>query len=340
MKDSELESILNQTTQAINPIIMEVLTQGVDKKNQALVKYQVSTGGKRLRPALAVVCCRMLGGKMKDILYPAAGLEILHNYTLILDDIIDHSVTRRGKPTTWAKFGQSITEEIGGHYAASIFQAALRSPKPVQIAQLFVQTLKRVNDGQILDILFEQAGREREPYIRKNRYLRITNKDYLRMVGRKTAFLFQACCEAGGIVSGAKKREIEALRNYGFNLGIVFQVKDDLLDIFGKKETLGKKIGKDIQERKLGNRVILHALEELCPADRKKFLALIRRQKIGDKEIRAGVDLIKKTRSREKTYRFGKKFVGKAKRHLKLLPQNKWNKILARLADFALEREN
>ncbi len=116
-----IESILTKLARKVDPIIKKILILNVDRKFQELVKYPISAGGKRLRPALAIFSCQLLGGKLKDVLYPAAALEILHNYTLIIDDMIDNSILRRGKKTCWAKFGQSMAQCVGIDFAASIF---------------------------------------------------------------------------------------------------------------------------------------------------------------------------------------------------------------------------
>lgn len=338
-KNPKIDIILNKLTKPVEPIIEKLLTSYVDKKHQELVKYQIKTGGKRLRSALVIVSCRLLGGKLKDALYPAAGLEILHNYTLIVDDIIDNSNLRRGKLTTWLKFGTSIAQCVGIDYSASVVQATNRSKKPTELSELFAKVIKAIVDGEILDILFEQRGRENEDYVVKNRYLKITDRDYMKMISRKTALLFQTCCETGGIVAGDKEREIQNLRSYGFNLGIAFQIQDDILDIFGEEESFGKKIGKDIVEGKRGNIIILLALKEINLNDKKKLLGILRKKKINQKDIKAAVNLIKKTNSRQKAISLGKKYVEKAKKSLQQLPKNKWSEFLANLADFAIARE-
>jgi len=283
--------------------------------------------------------CQLLGGKIKDVLYPAAGLEILHNYSLIVDDIIDNSILRRGKPTAWAKFGKSIAQCIGIDYPAAAFQAANRSKEPIKISELFARTMKTIVDGEILDILFEQQGREDESYVVKNRYQNITEKDYFEMVNKKTAALFQTCCEAGGICAGAKEKELKVLRNYGFNLGIAFQITDDILDIFGEKGSTTKKIGRDIRERKEGNIIIHFALKKLSKRKKQRILRIMRKKEIKNKDIKEAVKLINQTRSRQKAYQFGQKFVEKAKKNLNSLSKNKWNDILREIAGFAIERE-
>jgi geranylgeranyl diphosphate synthase, type I len=333
------ESVFKKWTKLVDPKIKEILNVSVDKKTQELVNYQMTTGGKRLRPVLAIASCLCCGGRIKDILYPAAGLEILHNCTLVYDDIIDNSNKRRGKPTVWSRYGKSITECIGLDYAAAIFQAANKSKYPVGVSEIFARTLKEIVDGQILDILFEQSGRESERYITKNRFQRITQNNYLKMVSKKTASLIRACCETGAVSAGAKANEVKALKGYGFNLGIAFQIRDDILDIFGKEKEFGKKIGKDIQERKLGNIVIFYALEELKSVKEKnKLLAILKKNRVEGKDIKKALKLINKTKAQEKSLFLGVKYVKKAKETLRYLQENEWSKFLADLADFVIKR--
>ena len=180
MNSLEVKNFLNSTAKKINPMMKELLVSYVDIKNRKAVNYQISTGGKRVRPALAVASCKMLGGKLEDVLYPAVSLEILHNYSLIIDDIIDNSKLRRKEPTCWFKLGRSIAQCMGIDYSAAIFQGANRSKKPVEISELLAKTMKTLVDGQILDLLFEQSGRDDESYIKQNRYQRITDYNYFK----------------------------------------------------------------------------------------------------------------------------------------------------------------
>lgn len=337
--EKNLKNFFTKTTKIIDPKIKEILNIYVDKKTQKLLNYQIETGGKRLRPALALASCLVCDGKTKNIIYPATGLEILHNYTLIIDDIIDDGNLRRGKPTVWVKFGKSIAECIGIDYSVAIFQAANKSKNPIKISELFAKTLKIITDGQILDILFEQSGREDEKYVTTNRYKKITQQDYLKMISKKTAILFQSCCEIGGICAEVNKSQIITLKNYGFNLGIAFQAQDDILDIFGSTKKLGKGTGQDIKERKLGNIVVLYAIEELLPIEKKKILTIFKKIEINNKDIEEVIRLINKTKAKKKACLFREKYIQKAKESLKRLPKNKWNNILNDIASFIIERE-
>lgn len=337
-KRGDIKTVLNEIAKKVDPEIEKILCSSVLKKHQRIIKYQMSSGGKRLRPALAVLCCNMTGGKTKDVLSAAALLEILHNYTLIVDDIIDHSELRRNKPTVWKKYGKSIAECISMDYAASIFDAP-KFKNSEEVYQVLARALKEIADGQILDILFEQGGREDEDYLTKNRYKEVSIKDYYSMISKKTASLFRACCEIGGICAGAKSRELELLKNFGFNLGMAFQIQDDILDMFGDEKDFGKQIKKDIVERKLGNIVILLAMKEFSPEEKKKFLNILRKKKITDTDVKRGLSLIKKTKVREKAIKLEMNFTKKAEQSLAVLPQNKWNKVLQELTKFLVTRK-
>jgi len=338
MNLSELKKFLDYTEKKINPIMEGLLSLYVDKENKETVYYQISTGGKRLRPALAIACCNMLGGIEEDVLYPAASLEILHNYSLIIDDIIDNSALRRKKPTFWFKFGKSIADIIGIDYASALFEGTNRSKKSKEVSEILSRAMKNLTDGEILDVLFEKTGREDEPFVRKNRYKKITEKDYFKMVSKKTAELIKASCEIGALMANASKRESELLINYGFNLGMAFQVQDDILDIFGTEKLFGKEIGKDIIESKRGNIVILYSLKELSVPDKKMFLEILNKRNKTKKEVKTAIQLIKKTKGFSKATSLKKDFIQKAKRNLSFFPKNQWNKILKTIADFVIKR--
>ena len=335
----KLELVTPRVAKQIERTIKEILLTFVAKEFKTVVRYPISTGGKRLRPALTVISCWSLGGRLNDVLYPAASLEILHNWSLIEDDIIDSSILRRGKKTCWAEFGRSIAQCVGMDFAAATFQGLIKSKEPDKVVEIFARTIKTLIDGQILDVLFERAGRRDEPYILKNRYQKIEKKDWKKMAGRKTAYLFQTCCEIGGVCARGSKKEIEALKKYGFNLGLAFQIKDDILDMFGEEKKFGKKIGKDIEERKGGNIVLLFALQELKGRDKERIWKIMEKKEISQQDKRKVLALIKKTDGLQKAFKFGNYFISRAKSGLKVLPQNKWTKKLQSLADFVIERE-
>ena len=266
-------------------------------------------------------------------------IKILHNYSLIIDDIIDYSTTRRNRPTVWAKVGRSTAECVSIDYSAAVFQTASRSKKPVEISEVFSRTMKNLVEGEILDNLFDIKKRKEETYIVRHRYKEVSLDDYFDMIGKKTASLMQACCEVGGLCAGGTKLQVERLKKIGFYLGMAGQIKDDILDVFGNEEKIGKKVGKDIMQGNRGNIVILNALKDLKGADKKSFCKIIYKEKISEKDAERAIALIKKTDSHKKCMKIGRSFVSKAKKELSFLPQNKWNGMLNNFADFVIERD-
>ncbi len=337
-KSEDLLKTLERLGEIVDPVIEEILELSIDKKFSEIIKYQLSAGGKRLRPALLLSACYLLNGKTRDAIYPAAGIEILHNYTLIIDDIIDNSYLRRGGLTLWKKLGKSTAECIAMVYASSIFQATQRSKNPVLISEMFSKSLKIVTEGEILDILHDRNGKENESYIQENRFNEISLENYLEMIMKKTAVLFELACESGGISAGGSKEEVNILGGYGLNLGMAFQIQDDILDIFGDEEKLGKEIGKDIAESKGGNIVILLTLEQLKGKNKKELLDILSNKKILKRDIKRSMELIEKTKSREMAEKMGEEYIKKSKTFLEKLPKNKWNELMDLLADFVIKR--
>jgi len=335
MRDIEL--VLDQYEKRVEKEIQNILARGVSRQTQELLLYQIQTGGKRLRPRLAVLSCLACGGNAKRVIPAAAGLEILHTYSLIIDDIIDHSSRRRGQLTTWKKFGTSFAECAGVAYASSVFRAAQQSSQPALIGDIFAEVLKEIVDGEILDILYEQSGRRDEPYAREHRKFEVSQSQYLKMADKKTASLFEAACKVGAISAAAPRKDITALSAYGRNIGIAFQIIDDILDIYGTKK-FGKPRGQDIRERKLGNILILFALREMDHSNRKLVMKVLRQEKVTNKDVLRVIKCIQSTNARDKSKRIARGYAEKAVRHIKRLSPSSAQNALETLATSMLER--
>lgn len=335
---AEIESLLITYSQKINPIIEELLLLNVKKDFQKMILYQMKAGGKRLRPVLAILVCRALGGKEKDVLYPAAGLEIIHNYSLIVDDIIDHSLFRRNLPTVWVKFGISMADCVAIDFAASIFQAANQSIKAKVIVEVFAKVMKEIVDGEIMDILMERSGREKEPFVVQKKPKIVNRAMYFEMIAKKTASLFSACCETGALTADISPKIVRASRDFGYNLGLAFQMQDDILDMFGNQDIFGKKIGKDIQERKGGSIALILALENLPKVERDKISWIFQKKKITDGDVAAVLKLIRNTDALSQAEKLKNEFILKAQKCLVIFPQNRWTSLLRELPIFVAQR--
>ncbi len=329
---------LGEIGSLVEPYLEKYLASGASEEFREAVLYQVKTGGKRVRPALTILSALAAGGRPEDALPIAAAIELVHNYSLILDDIIDRGEVRRGLPTTWKKYGLCTAILVAVHYREAIAEAICESKHSERLHELIARTVKTIVEGERLDVLFEQAGREGEPYVLEHRREWITLDDYFRMVYAKTGALIEAACRAGAIVADAESRVEEALGEYGKCVGIAFQIADDIIDIFGKEEKMGKKVGKDVIEHKLGNVVLLLALEELMSADRDRLLSILRSEEVGDREVAEAVELVKKTSARERAYELGEEYLKRALSRLAELPDSDAKRDLAELAEFVLYR--
>lgn len=329
----EPEEFLQRVKDLIDPKLDQILREDTDSHRE-IFPYQINTGGKRLRPAIAILTCQSLRGNKKDVIFPACGLEILHNYLLIIDDIIDKGELRRGQPTTWKKFGKSIAKCAGVGYSATLVKLAANSNHPQKIANLFSRTLKRITEGEIDDILFEQGTKENEPYIEKTRPKKITKENYLKMIENKTASLFEASFETGGICANAADKTIKKLKKAGYNLGMAFQIQDDILDIFGKQEKFGKEIGKDIREKKRGNILILLAGKE----DPQIMSLLEKASKKETKQVKKIVTKIKDTKALKKAKKLNRDYQKEAKKLVTSLPSNKAQTAFLKIIEFLENR--
>jgi geranylgeranyl diphosphate synthase, type I len=192
--------------------------------------------GKRIRPLLTLLSAAALGAGWEKALPAAAGVELLHNFSLIHDDIQDHSPARRGRPTVWVKWGVPQAINAGDLMFTLAYQALLKLT-PVEVALAATQTLTqaciRLTEGQYLDLSYETSQD-------------IRLEAYWAMIGGKTAALLAACCELGALAAQAKPAQCQAMHNFGFALGLAFQVEDDWLGIWGEPSLTGKSIESDL----------------------------------------------------------------------------------------------
>lgn len=203
------------------------------------LKYILSGGGKRIRPVLLILCCEAAEGKPKDALNAAIAVETLHNFTLIHDDIMDNADTRRGKETIHKKWDRDTAILAGDALLGLAYDSLLKtkSQRIGEIAKTFTEGIIEVCEGQSYDKEFET---------KKN----VSLPEYIMMINKKTSQLLVCCAKIGVLIGNGKTSTLKVLENYALNLGLAFQIQDDLLDIFADEKTFGKKIGGDIREGK------------------------------------------------------------------------------------------
>ena len=203
------------------------------------IYYVLELGGKRIRPLMVMLSCGIAGGKIEDATYAAAAVELLHDFTLVHDDIMDNDETRRGKSTVHVKWDLNTAILSGDGLLGFAFQKLLQSPveNNAHLAERFTEAMIVICEGQGLDKMFEENET-------------VTDVQYLDMIERKTAALIRLSCELGGLIAGAAEDDVKRLYSFGHNLGMAFQVQDDILDIIADQSKLGKKVGSDFEMHK------------------------------------------------------------------------------------------
>lgn len=199
------------------------------------IAYTLNLGGKRIRPVMAMLSCNIFGGKYKNIISPAMGIEIFHNFTLLHDDIMDDAPIRRGKETVYRKWNPNIAILSGDTMFALAYKYITKTdPKYLaDILEVFNKTAIEVCEGQQLDMNYED-------------FTNVTIDDYLNMIRLKTAVFLGASLKIGAIIGETSKENIDHIYSFGEYLGMAFQLQDDLLDVFGDEEKFGKQTGGDI----------------------------------------------------------------------------------------------
>ncbi len=284
--------------------------------------HLLMAGGKRLRPAFTLLTGRIYGYKINDILPVAMALELIHMATLVHDDVVDASVTRRGKPTVRAKWGNVVSVQTGDYLLAKALVLISQINKP-QISRILAEVSVEMSRGEIQQI---KASYD----------IRQTLQDYYYRIKRKTALLISASCELGAIISEAPKRQVWALRSYGHALGMAFQIMDDILDITAKPSEFGKPVGGDIQQGIMTMPMIL----ALKSSPQKQHLSeLLGKHEKSRDEVNEAIDLIKKSGGVEQSLRWVDKYVERAKKYLGELPNTPTRKALSEMAEFLRERK-
>jgi len=296
-------------------------------------RHLIEAGGKRLRPCLALTACEAVGGKVEDALETAAALELLHNFTLIHDDIMDRDEFRRNVKTVHVLWGEPVAIIAGDALFAKVFETAAANAKRLRLdgtcaVELF-DTISRASfeicQGQALDMLFE--GRAD-----------VSETEYMRMISRKTGALLEASAKVGALLGKGNPEQVQALAEYGRLIGITFQMRDDVLGVAGEREKFGKPIGSDVREGKR-TLIVVRTLSTAPPEDRATLLRALGKRDASEAELKAAIDVLKHAGAVDYVAERARELVAQAKSKLKALPESRAREVLSELADFTIKRE-
>ncbi|MEM0121021.1 MAG: polyprenyl synthetase family protein [Thermoprotei archaeon] len=327
---AQLSGAIEAEAVKINQLLNKYLA-GSPEGLYASANYLPSLGGKRLRPFVTITCGKMLGATDEPLYLSALGVELLHNFTLIHDDIIDRDDYRRGNLTVHKIYGEAIAILAGDLLFAKAFEAASLAERlsgTDGIVEKLVYAAIKLDEGQFLDVSFENKED-------------VGIEQYLEMVTLKTGVLYEASAVIGGLVSRVTlngDREIAALAEYGKNLGLCFQIRDDYLGIFGDPKKTGKSVGNDI---KRGKRTAVTILASKFADEKTLNLmrAISRQDKVDDSLLVDVVEGLKKVGVDSKCMDLASSFGLKALDSLSNFPDNPQRKLLAELVNYAWKRD-
>jgi geranylgeranyl diphosphate synthase type I len=327
-----IQKTLIETAKPVNEFIENILS---DKKPAHLYKasrYLIEAGGKRLRPFLTIKACEAAGGNTKDAIPFAASVEILHNFTLVHDDVMDNDDLRRGKPTVHTKYGKPMAILAGDLLFAKVYQsvldyapAHLSSDDIVFALQKLTDAIITLCEGQVLDVSFPQA-------------IDVTEKDYIFMISGKTSALFKACAEVGVIAAGASKEVIDSLGKFAWDAGIAFQIVDDILGITANESKLGKPVGSDIREGKK-TIIMIHALKHADKTQKETLLAAMKGADTTAEELSSAVKVLNELGSIEYAKKKGDKYLETAFKSIENIPDSEAKRQLVSLVNYFVQRE-
>ncbi len=285
--------------------------------------YLQASGGKRVRPAVLLMTARLCGYTGELAVLYAGAVEFIHTATLIHDDMIDDSTLRRGRETVHARWGNEISVLLGDFLYIKALALAL-SNDSLQVIRLLCDVTLRMIEGELYQLS-------------KNGDVDITEEEHFDIIRRKTAYLFGGCSEIGAILGGAPPDRQTALRDYGFNLGVTFQLVDDLLDLTGTEATIGKPVGGDLREGKM-TLPLIHMLRRQ-PATREAVAGIVRDRVVDSWRWRAVSEGLAETGAVEYAMARAAEYATAARRSLEVFPPGPDRDALMALPDFVLARD-
>jgi octaprenyl-diphosphate synthase len=307
----EVEVQLQHFTRSPNQIIAEIS------------EYLFKKSGKRIRPALLVLCAKMLGYKGKEHILMSALVETVHTASLIHDDIIDHSELRRGRKTIHARWGANITVLLGDYLYIKTLGLSLQSQHR-EVIKILTDVSAEMIDGELF-----------EYYMSNN--MKISEEDYLKIISKKTASLFEASCLIGGILGNASEEDKRCMKEYGKNLGISFQIVDDLLDYTGEEKTLGKPVLADLTEGRI-TLPLIYTLNEDGRENRKHITELMKKKDLDQSSKMKILEIVSSNGALDYTFQKALEFAEKSKESISGFEDSSFRKSLTLIPDYILSR--
>ena len=302
--------------------------KGNPKKLYDAAGHLIIHGGKRLRPYMVIRSCQIVGGKSSNALSAASAVEMIHNFSLVHDDIMDNDEMRHGVPTVHKKYGMPLAILAGDVLFSKAFQiisdSKLSASATTQLVSRLAKACVDICEGQLLDV--KMAEERKIP----------SQAEYITMIGKKTAALFDVSCAMGAICASNKIKDISNLSSFGRNLGIAFQITDDLIGVMGDPKVTKKPVGNDLREGKK-SLPILMAIKLAKGKDKKIILKAFGNSKVSKKDLMKAVDTIRDLRIEENIRKQALKYAEKAEKSLTKYSGSAKTELIT-LLDFVVKR--
>ena len=320
-----LSALLAEDMQAVNTLITERMASKHAPRLPEVTAHLVGAGGKRLRPMLTLAAAKLCGYDGPYHLHLAATVEFIHTATLLHDDVVDESAQRRGRPTANLLWDNKSSVLVGDYLFSRSFQLMVETGS-LRVLDILANASATIAEGEVLQLTAAQD-------------LKTDESIYLQVVRGKTAALFSAATEVGGVIAGADEAHVKALFDYGDALGVSFQIVDELLDYQGDAKATGKNVGDDFRERKLTLPVI-KAVAKANAEERAFWERTIEKGKQDDGDLEHALALLNKHDALVETREDALAWAEKAKNALAPLPDHQIKTLLIDLADYVVARFN
>jgi len=318
----DIRTLLKSDIQQTDEVLIERLSSNVALINQ-MSSYIINAGGKRLRPLLLLVCARATGYEGNHHHLMAVVIELIHTATLLHDDIVDESSTRRGQDTANEVWGNAASVLVGDFLYSRAFEMMVE-PDSMRIMKILSKVTNNIAEGEVLQLLNCQNAQ-------------LTEVEYYEVIERKTACLFQAASQIGAILSDADETQELALRDYGLHLGNAFQIIDDVLDYESDAKTMGKEVGDDLAEGKT-TLPMIYALENTSGKDHALLISAI--QNADNSNIDQIIGILSSVNAFDYTRKKAQEASDLAKKSLVALPESDYKNALTLLCDLSLQRKS
>ena len=317
---TEVQALAASEMSQVNSLIRRRLGSDVALINQ-ISEHIVAAGGKRLRPMLTVITARALGYAGDAHFQLAAIVEFIHTSTLLHDDVVDQSDLRRGRKTANALWGNAPSVLVGDFLYSRSFQLMVELDS-MPVMRVLADATNQIAEGEVLQLL--HVGNPDT-----------TEDDYLRVISRKTAVLFAAATRLSAMLAGASAQVQQDLADFGMNLGMAFQIADDVLDYTADADALGKNLGDDLAEGK-ATLPVIHALSKASPAVRERLARIVAESDVS--ALGQVLEAIHDSGSLDYSRQMAEHYARAAQANLAALPDNRWARALHALAHYSIDR--